>query len=104
MFDFSDEQEEGHLSAEQSVQEEASKEDEEENKDLENGENRMVTIVVTIEQELLRIMDASIQPDLVAEGNTREEEEEVEGVNLVTTNMMPGFKANSNAADSFLTG
>ena len=53
----------------------------------------MVTIVVTIEQELLRIMDASIQPDLVAEGNTREEEE-VEGVNLVTTNMMPGINAN----------
>ena len=100
MFDFTDEQEEGlNLSAEQSVQlglqEEASKEDEEENEDLENGENRMVTIVVTIEQELLRIMDASIQPDLVAEGNTREEEEEeVEGVNLVTTKMMPGIKAN----------
>ena len=55
----------------------------------------MVTIVVTIEEELLRMMDASIQPDLVAEGNTREEdEEEVEGVNLVTANMMPGFKAN----------
>ena len=93
MFDFSDEQGEGHLSAEQSVQEEASKEDEEENEDLENGENGMVTIIVTIEEELLRMMDASIQPDLVAEGNTREEEE-VEGVNLVTTNMMPGIKAN----------
>ena len=93
MFYFTDEQKEGHLSAEQSVQEEASKEDEEENKDLENGENRMVTIVVTIEEELLRMMDASVQPDLVAEGNTREEEE-VEGVNLVTTNMMPGIKAN----------
>ena len=53
----------------------------------------MVTIVVTIEEELLRMMDASIQPDLAAEGNTREEEE-VEGVNLVTTNMMPGIKAN----------
>ena len=93
MFYFTDEQEEGHLSSEQSVQEEASKEDEEENEDSENEENRMVTIVVTIEQELLRIMDASIQPDLVAEGNTREEEE-VEGVNLVTTNMMPGINAN----------
>ena len=53
----------------------------------------MVTIVVTIEEELLRIMDASIQPNLVAEGNSRKEEE-VEGVNIVTTNIMPGFKAN----------
>ena len=35
---------------------------------------------------------------MMAGGNTKEEEE-VEGVNLVTTNMMPGFKANSNAAD-----
>ena len=94
MFDFTDDPEEGHMSAEQSDHDEASREDEEENEDLENGESRMVTIVVTIEEELLRIMDASIQPDLVAEGNTREEEEEVEGVNLVTTNMMPGFKAN----------
>ena len=93
------------MPAEQSDHDEvAEKEEKEENEDLENGENGMVTIVVTIEQELLRMMDASIQPDLVAEGNTREEEEEVEGVNLVTTNMMPGFKANSNAADSFLTG
>ena len=35
--------------------------------DLENG---MVTIVVTIDEELLRRMDASLHPD-----NTREEEE-----------------------------
>ena len=88
MFDFTDDQKEGHLSADQ---DKASKE-EEENEDLENGENRMVTIVVTIEEELLRMMEASIQPDLVAEGNTREEE--VEGVNLVTANVMPGIKAN----------
>ena len=82
------------MPAEQSDHDEvAEKEEKEENGDLENGENGMVTIVVAIEEELLRMMDASIQPDLVAEGNTREEEE-VEGVNLVTTNMMPGFKAN----------
>ena len=94
MFDFTDDPEEGHMPAEQSDHDEvAEKEEKEENEDLENGENGMVTIVVTIEEELLRMMDASIQPDLVAEGNTREEEE-VEGVNLVTTNMMPGFKAN----------
>ena len=53
----------------------------------------MVTLVVTIEEELLRRIEASIQPDLVAEGNSREEVE-VEGVNLVTTNVMPGIKAN----------
>ena len=78
MFDFTDDQEEGHTSAEQSDHDEASREEEEDNEDLEIEEKRMVTIVVS---------------DLVAEGNSREEVE-VEGVNLVTTNMMPGFKAN----------
>ena len=93
MFDFTDEQEEGHLSAEQSDHDEASKGDEEGDEDLEKEENGMVTIVVAIDQELLRLMDASVQPDLMAKGNTREEEE-VERGNLVTTNMMPGTKAN----------
>ena len=78
MFDFTDDQEEGHMSAEQSDHDEASRDEEEDNEDLEIEEKRMVTIVVS---------------DLVAEGNSREEVE-VEGVNLVTANMMPGFKAN----------
>ena len=36
------------------------------------GENGMVTIVVAVDEELLRRMDASLQPDLAAEGITRD--------------------------------
>ena len=38
------------------------------------GENGMVTIVVAVDEELLRRMDASVHPDLAAEGQTRQKE------------------------------
>ena len=37
--------------------------------------NRMVTLIVTIDEELLRRVDASLQPDLAAEGVAKVEEE-----------------------------
>ena len=42
----------------------------------------MVTLIVTIEEELLRRMDTAVQPDLAADGITREGEE---GLHFITT-------------------
>ena len=44
--------------------------------------NGMVTLVVTIEEELLRRVDASLQPDLAAEDITKVEE----GLHFITNN------------------
>ena len=42
----------------------------------------MVTLIVTMDEELLRRVDASLQPDLAAEGITKEEE----GLQFITNN------------------
>ena len=44
--------------------------------------NRMVTLIVTIDEELLRRVDASLQPDLAAEGVAKVEE----GLHIITNN------------------
>ena len=44
--------------------------------------NRMVTLIVTIDEELLRRVDASLQPDLAAEGVAKVEE----GLHFITNN------------------
>ena len=50
--------------------------------------NRMVNLIVTIDEELLRRMDTAVHPDLVAEGITRVEVGE-EGLHFIK-NREPG--------------
>ena len=45
--------------------------------------NGMVTLIVTMEEELLRRVDASLQPDLAAESIAKVEEE---GLHFITNN------------------